>query len=580
MKRVGIAVVVAALIAAACSSVAEPEIEGTSTTSSAPPASVTTAAPPTSQPAADAEERPYGGTAVMAPRGRIFAPPWGSATLWQTNHFAAAMVSQLIEPYVFSVDDQLVAQPEIVEEIPTLENGGVVADGDRLTVTYTIREEAVWADGEPISGDDFRVTYETSILPDNDLEATGFDRIIPESIVVGPKSFSFALDAALVDPGLLFSAIAPAHQVDPATFVEDWSDRHWVAGGPFQYDASAPPEVNRFVRNESYWGRDPATGQQLPYLDAFELRYWDDWEDAAAAEAAHEVNYHTLTGAVDEATLHYESNGFRVHIGPSGSWEHLTYQFGPGRFEANPDSLLEHRDFREAIAYGIDRDTIASAHQGATAYSPLTFASPSLSSAPFAKYTYDPEKAAALLDSLCERLGRDCAANPPRLVVSYAGPDPRRELTTQLVTEQLADVGIVVDVVAEEGFEYLFAGNHEAANFAWGFGSGLGAAVATLNVWAPDSDLNVGSWGVDEPNAKTERYAELADGVLATADPRELTPMILEAEQILADELPVLPLYEQPVSTFWLEDQLAGIRPHPIQQLAFWNVEEWYRPEP
>ena len=41
--------------------------------------------------------------------------------------------------------------PELVTELPTVDNGGVVVNDDgTMTVSYTIRDEAVWSDGTPI----------------------------------------------------------------------------------------------------------------------------------------------------------------------------------------------------------------------------------------------------------------------------------------------------------------------------------------------------------------------------------------------------------------------------------------------
>ena len=56
--------------------------------------------------------------------------------------------------------------PEVVAEIPTTANGGVVAqaDGTRL-VTYRVAPTARWADGEPITAEDLRLTYEVVTDP-------------------------------------------------------------------------------------------------------------------------------------------------------------------------------------------------------------------------------------------------------------------------------------------------------------------------------------------------------------------------------------------------------------------------------
>ena len=55
--------------------------------------------------------------------------------------------------------------PEVVVELPTGSNGGVVIDDDgTMTVKWQIRDEAVWSDGTSISGDDFAFTvdYQTA----------------------------------------------------------------------------------------------------------------------------------------------------------------------------------------------------------------------------------------------------------------------------------------------------------------------------------------------------------------------------------------------------------------------------------
>ena len=56
--------------------------------------------------------------------------------------------------------------PELVTEIPTTSNGGVVVNEDgTMTIAYAIRDEASWDDGTPISGGDFQFTLETILDP-------------------------------------------------------------------------------------------------------------------------------------------------------------------------------------------------------------------------------------------------------------------------------------------------------------------------------------------------------------------------------------------------------------------------------
>jgi peptide/nickel transport system substrate-binding protein len=61
----------------------------------------------------------------------------------------------------FDVSGNLV--PRLVTEIPSVENGGVSADG--LSVTYKLRPGVKWSDGQPITAEDIVYTYQYLIDP-------------------------------------------------------------------------------------------------------------------------------------------------------------------------------------------------------------------------------------------------------------------------------------------------------------------------------------------------------------------------------------------------------------------------------
>lgn len=70
------------------------------------------------------------------------------------------MVGELIMLSVAEIDPNGNVFPEIAVEIPTLENGGVEFDEENWTmnVTWKIRDDIYWSDGEQLTADDIIFT--------------------------------------------------------------------------------------------------------------------------------------------------------------------------------------------------------------------------------------------------------------------------------------------------------------------------------------------------------------------------------------------------------------------------------------
>ena len=66
---------------------------------------------------------------------------------------------------------------ELAAEMPTIENGGVVVDEDAWTmdVTWTMRDDVYWADGEPVTADDVIFTWNGIADPVGGIWAEGRD---------------------------------------------------------------------------------------------------------------------------------------------------------------------------------------------------------------------------------------------------------------------------------------------------------------------------------------------------------------------------------------------------------------------
>lgn len=316
-------------------------------------------------PAAAADPpKPYGGSVVVLESDE---PPLLNPFLEGGSNAGVGIIGQSYFTGVWNVDaTTLELIPEVVYELPTVENGGIFLPGDgTMMIEYTIRDEAVWSDGTPISGHDFEFTYNiiTGGFNGIDIPIENPDPylgIVPGSVSGADKTFEYTMDSVTTAHELLFGTLIPAHAVDPETFENDWNTTIWPSGGPFSFVEWVKGDYLVVERNPNYWMTDADTGQALPYLDEVIFKFAMNQTELLDAFAAREADI-VAPDATDAALvfLHdLQVSGADAQVRSGPVWEHLNFSLGPGRLSRNPQSMNEHRRFRQAIAYGVNGEAI------------------------------------------------------------------------------------------------------------------------------------------------------------------------------------------------------------------------------
>ncbi len=581
-------IIVFALIAAACGGTAE------TTTTTAPPAApvtTTTAPPSTTQPVVTTTTQPaptgpaYGGTVVVADDQE---PPTLNAFVPGGDNFIVSIVGQSYWAGVQEIDGfTLELIPELVTELPTEGNGGVVVNDDgTMTVTYTILDEAQWSDGVPISGDDFQFTLDTIMDPDNAIGTTTYEDIV--STEVGPKTFSYTLSAPTVLYEFLFGNIIPKHDVEGSDFLNDWNDTMWVSAGPFIFNEWQKGEFIEVVRNDNYW-KKAENGDQLPYLDSVVFRFIPETDSIITAFKAREVDVIQPPPASEtiEELQKLESEGARVEVLSGPVWEHLNFQFGPARLIRNPDSSNENLNYRKAVAHTIDKELIVDeilAGQVEPLDSFVEAFSPTLSQGSWAQYDYNPEKAMELLELAKAELGKDSIST----VFSTTSNNDARVKLSELFDTMFSAVGIVYENQLEESQiffgETLENGQWDLGEWAWVGAPGLSGLIGIMDIFDPAGPPPEGSnfyqWGTPTSSViddNTARVAEIRTALNQTVDPEKLIPLLQEAETILADQVVIIPLYARLVTAAVWADEVGGFKHNPTSAGHTWNIEQWYR---
>jgi peptide/nickel transport system substrate-binding protein len=345
-------------------------------------------------------------------------------------------------------DDRNEAIPNLVTELPSLENGGISAD--ERTITLYLRQDSLWSDGVPITTADFLFTYDMVMSDKNAV----YSRHPYDQIESFEPVDDFTLQITFRQPFVswqssLFSgssgiSLLPAHILQPV-FEQagtldnaDWNRAPTVGCGPFVFKEWVPGDSVRFVTNENYWlGR--------PRLDELIFRFLPDESTRIAAMLAGEGDVGTFSLYSDLSQL--DKAGIKSLNSYNGSSEGWYFNLHP---EKGHPALKDWR-VRQAIALALDRQKLVQElflgriNVAATPWDNSPWVDPAIQPLP-----YDPEKAKALLDEAgwVDSNGdgtRD--SNGVELVLKYGTTNREVRQKAQGIAQQdLAQVGIRLDL--------------------------------------------------------------------------------------------------------------------------------------
>jgi peptide/nickel transport system substrate-binding protein len=406
-----------------------------------------------------------------------------------------------------------------------LELAAAIDRVDDVTVDVTLRADARFSDGSPVTADDVIRTYRTVVDPAcGSLYLKGFAERYASLEARGDKVVRFHLVQPLGTfvTDIEFSVISfhgvPAGECRPPV----------IGAGPYVVRELTSRHV---VLDRNPYYREPA---RLPHVEIEFVR-----DDSARILML-------VGGSVDLV-----QNGVRpdlvddvvgqprvaMHAGPSVLLTYLLLN--------NTSKWLDDVRVREAIALAIDRPAIVTAKFGGRAVLATGLLPPShwAYSAEVPHWDHDPARARALLDEA--GLRPDADGIRLRLVYKTSSVDFRVAIA-RLIASQLREVGIAVEVKPFEFgtfFRDIKQGNYELAS------------MQSSEITEPDfyyfyfdssripseQDLDGGNrWRYRNP--ELDRIVEAARREM---DPARRKPLYAEAQRIVARDLPIVPLWHE-----------------------------------
>ncbi len=501
-----------------------------------------------------------------------------------TNMWFSTTTQQLWDRWAWEFDENSQPYPVLVTEIPSVENGGISADGK--VITMHIKDGVKWSDGTPLTSADFKFTQEMYVSPNNAVNSAYPYDMIASIDTPDDKTVVINYDEPFAPwLALLWHGILPKHILQPEYDAKGsldnaaWNSAPTVGLGPYVFDKWETGSYARFVKNKNYWGTPanidevffrfvPDQAAQITSLQAgdADLGYWFDFNDAQKLKDA----------------------GFKVVVVPNGYNEGIFFLVNNtnAEYDGKPigNPALADVNVRKAIAMGIDREAINTRLNLGYTTVPASFwdSFPTYNNPPLTNYAYDPEGAKALLDQagwvdsngdgVRDKDGVD-------LKLTYGTTIMEKRQNAQVVVqEQLAAIGIKVELQSYES-DTFFASYDQQGPAATGQIDMMEWSDAPL---FPDPDIYY--WKCDE--IPTNDYPAgsnwffMCDEQLDSLIKLQSTQVDLAARQqtisqinkMFYDQMYWLGMWQDP-DDWAVGSRLSNVKFSPVNPL--FNIAEW-----
>ncbi len=440
---------------------------------------------------------------------------WGHPSPFGFNRGPGYMRASLIF-------DSLVWRDSSGETIPWLATDWTLSD-DQRTWTFTLREGVTWQDGQPFTAQDvaFSVQYYLDhpgsawfLVQINQVESAQADGDYQVSITL-KRPFAAFLQT-IAEPMFIIPRHVWENVSDPKAYTEP--DAFIGTGAYRLVEYSQAETTYLYEANPNFF-----LGQ--PYVRRIEFVPTSD--NILALANGDIAAFDQFGGVTDEMLAPFTAAPYRI-LKERGEWSLFLH------FNLKAETPLRDVRVRRAIAHAVDRQALLDRVLfGFGEVGSMGYLAPSN---PFynpdvVDYPHDPDAARALL------AGAGYDGTPIKLSYSTS-TSPR---VVELLESNLAEVGIVIEKVALDQASLDAAaaeGNYEINLVGYG---GLGG----------DPDVLRRNFTTDSPNTGFSRalgysnpeFDTLASAQVSMMNPDERAAAVDQMQAILAQDVPVIPLY-------------------------------------
>ncbi len=471
--------------------------------------------------------------------------------------------------------------PALAKEVPTVQNGGVSADGK--TITYKLVEGVKFHDGTTFGCEDLQATLKAIMTPGVGIvSTTGYSDI--DAIDCGTPNTAIVKYKNFYAPYLtLFGDLVPKSAGDPAK-MKDWSfNTKPIGTGPFKVVEFKADEFVRLARNMDYRVKDQ------PYLDEVIIRIVPSSEVARQLLASGEIDIMWNNTEADLPEIE-KLAGVKVskplQIGGERMFLNMAENKDPSD-PKKPHPILSDLKVRQAIAFGINKQRIidkllnGQAKPGTSELNTGFWECRDIQPFP-----YDAAKAKALLDEAGWKAGADGIREKGgvklRLKYSTTSGNKLRKDSQVLVVEDMKAIG--VDMFIENAPSSVVIGSWDGnsprrrGNFdiiMYTTNAGIDPHSQMVNLWSSariPSEANKG--GTNYTRFSDPKADELLANAGKEPDAAKRKAMYCEMAKMTYDQVNMIYLYQR-LKIDSYRDRLQNFKEN-VWSFVGWNAAEWW----
>lgn len=439
---------------------------------------------------------------------------------------------------------------------------------DNKTYTFTLRDNAKWSDGTPVTAGDFVYAWQRAVDPELASPYAWYMELMSiengAEIIAGEKPVTDLGVSAPDDHTLVVQLTQPLPYFDkmvshattfpsPKWVIEEhgaeWTrPENMVSNGAYQLTEHVLKERSVRERNPMYWDNDATVLDKVVTLNiGDEAQGLTRWR----------------AGEVDKTEI------------PAGQYPTLKEEFPDEAYalprlcnyyfsfnmESGPEAFQDVR-VRQALSMALDRNVIVDqVLQGgqfpAYTFTPAATANFAVPDVDYAGMT-QAERDAKAVELLAEA-GYGEGGEPLSFTYLYNTSESHRQVAIVATQMWKQKLGVEVELANQEWKVFLETRGNQ------GFDMARGAWCGDYNEASTFLDLMTTPSGYNDGKYSNARVDELMTSARSSSDTQ---PLYTEVEQILAAEMPVIPVYHY--STNMMLD--SAIQGWPVD-----NVEQtWY----